>query len=51
MLYASLQSNFLGIGSGSWTFTTTSRTFTTAGFGTLVANSFVYAAATSIVCT
>jgi iron(III) transport system permease protein len=50
MLYASLQSNFLGVGSSSWTFSNFSRTFTTAGFGTLVANSFIYAAATSAVC-
>ncbi|HEY7279880.1 MAG TPA: iron ABC transporter permease [Trebonia sp.] len=50
MVYASLQSNFLGVGSSSWTFSNYAKTFTTAGFGTLVANSFIYAAATSAVC-
>jgi iron(III) transport system permease protein len=50
MVYASLQSNFLGVGQSSWTLGNFSKTFTTAGFGTLVANSFIYAAATSAVC-
>jgi iron(III) transport system permease protein len=50
MVYASLQSNFLGVGQSSWTLSNFSKTFTTAGFGTLVANSFIYAAATSAVC-
>jgi iron(III) transport system permease protein len=50
MVYASLQSNFLGVGPSSWTFSNYAKTFTTAGFGTLVANSFIYAAATSAVC-
>src|ERR1700748_3150630 len=50
MVYASLQSNFLGVGPSSWTLSNSARTFTTAGFGTLVANSFIYAAATSAVC-
>ena len=50
MVYASLQSNFLGVGPSSWTLSNFGRTFTTAGFGTLVANSFGYAAATSAVC-
>ena len=50
MVYASLQSNFLGVGPSSWTLSNFSKTFTTAGFGTLVANSFGYAAATSAVC-
>jgi iron(III) transport system permease protein len=50
MVYASLQSNFLGVGPSSWTLSNFARTFTTAGFGTLVANSFIYAAATSAVC-
>ena len=50
MVYASLQSNFLGVGPSSWTLSNFGRTFTTAGFGTLVANSFVYAAATSVIC-
>ena len=50
MVYASLQSNFLGVGQSSWTLSNFAKTFTTAGFGTLVANSFIYAAATSAVC-
>lgn len=50
MLYASLQSNFLGVGPSSWTLGNFPKTFTTPGFGTLVANSFVYAAATSVIC-
>jgi iron(III) transport system permease protein len=50
MVYASLQTNFLGVGPSSWTFSNFAKTFTTAGFGTLVANSFIYAAATSAVC-
>jgi iron(III) transport system permease protein len=50
MVYASLQSNFLGVGPSSWTLSNFAKTFTTAGFGTLVANSFIYAAATSAVC-
>jgi iron(III) transport system permease protein len=50
MVYASLQSNFLGIGQSSWTFGNFSKTFTTPGFGSLVANSFIYAAATSVIC-
>src|SRR5215469_7425144 len=50
MLYASLQSNFLGIGQSSWTLGNYAKTFTSPGFGQLVANSFVYAAATSVVC-
>ena len=50
MLYASLQSNFLGVGASNWTFGNYVKTFTSPGFGTLVANSFVYAAATSVIC-
>jgi iron(III) transport system permease protein len=50
MVYASLQSNFLGIGSSNWTLGNYGKTFTTPGFGQLVANSFVYAAATSVIC-
>lgn len=50
MLYASLQSQFLGVGQSHWTFGNFPKTFTSPGFGTLVANSFVYAAATSVVC-
>jgi iron(III) transport system permease protein len=51
MLYASLQSNFLGIGPSTWTLKHYADTFTADGFGQLVLNSFVYAAATAIVCT
>jgi iron(III) transport system permease protein len=51
MLYASLQSNFLGVGPSTWTFQNYVNTFTAPGFGTLVFNSFVYAGLTAIVCT
>jgi iron(III) transport system permease protein len=51
MLYASLQSNFLGIGSSTWTFRHYVDTFTAPGFGQLVLNSFAYAGLTAIVCT
>jgi iron(III) transport system permease protein len=51
MLYASLQTNFLGIGPSSWTLHNFSRTFTAAGFGHLAANSFIYATLTAIICT
>ncbi|HWC78657.1 MAG TPA: iron ABC transporter permease [Pseudonocardiaceae bacterium] len=47
MLVASLQSDFLGLGPASWTFAHYVQTFTSAGFGTLVANSFEYALATA----
>ncbi len=50
MIYASLQSNFLGIGPSQWTLANFGKTFTAAGFGQLVANSFGYAAATSVIC-
>ncbi|HEX4831948.1 MAG TPA: iron ABC transporter permease [Trebonia sp.] len=50
MLYASFQSNFLGIGASSWTLANFSQTFTASGFGTLVANSFIYSAATAVIC-
>jgi iron(III) transport system permease protein len=49
MLYASLQSDFLGTTPSGWTLRNYVNTFTSAGFGTLVLNSFVYAAATSVV--
>jgi iron(III) transport system permease protein len=49
MLYASLQSDFLGTTPSVWTLQNYVNTFTADGFGTLVLNSFVYAAATSIV--
>ena len=50
MVYASLQSQFLGVGQSNWTFGNYAKTFTAPGFGGLVANSFVYAAATSVIC-
>lgn len=50
MLYASLQSDFLGTGQSSWTLRNYSRTFGSDGFGSLVANSFGYALATALVC-
>jgi iron(III) transport system permease protein len=50
MLYASLQSDFLGIGKSSWTLDNYHKVFTAPGFGSLVANSFVYAIATSLIC-
>lgn len=51
MLYASFRSNFLGFTPGAWTFQNYANTFTSAGFGSLVANSFIYAGATAVVCT
>jgi iron(III) transport system permease protein len=51
MLYSSFQSDFLGTTPSMWTLHNYVATFTAPGFGTLVWNSFVYAAATSIVCT
>ena len=50
MLYASLQSNFLGVGGSQWTLDNYGRTFSQDGFWPLVANSFEYAVATSLVC-
>jgi iron(III) transport system permease protein len=49
MIIASLRSQFLGIGTSTWTLHNFVRTFTAAGFGPLVANSFVYAGATALV--
>jgi iron(III) transport system permease protein len=51
MLYSSFQSDFLGTTPSVWTLHNYVATFTAPGFGTLVWNSFVYAAATSIMCT
>jgi iron(III) transport system permease protein len=48
MLYASLQTQFLGVTSGTWTFQHYVDTFTAPGFGELVLNSFVYAGATAV---
>jgi len=50
MVYASLQSNFLGIGGSHWTLGNYSRTFSEPGFWPLVANSFGYAVSTAVVC-
>jgi iron(III) transport system permease protein len=50
MVYASLQSNFLGVGGSHWTLGNYGRTFSQHGFWPLVANSFGYAIATSVVC-
>src|SRR5882672_11182536 len=51
MLYASLQSDFLGFTPSTWTLHNYVRTFAEAGTGSLIANSFIYAAATAIVST
>src|SRR5262249_7991181 len=51
MVYASLQSDFLGFTPSTWTLHNYAHVFTDAGFGQLVLNSFVYAAATAVVCT
>jgi iron(III) transport system permease protein len=51
MLYASFQSDFLGTTPSVWTLHNYVSTFTADGFGGLVYNSFVYAAATSIFAT
>lgn len=51
MLYASLRTQFLGVTAGTWTFHHYVDTFTAPGFGNLALNSFVYAAATSVVST
>lgn len=50
MIYASLQTQFLGFGPSTWTLQNYAKTFTSPDFGSLVANSFVYALATSVVC-
>lgn len=51
MLYASLQSDFLGFEPSTWTFQNYVDTFTAPGFGRLVFNSFLYAGLTAIFCT
>lgn len=50
MVYASLQSNFLGVGGSQWTLGNYTKTFTQKGFWPLVANSFEYAISTAVVC-
>jgi iron(III) transport system permease protein len=49
MLYASFQSNFLGIGSSTWTLHNFVSTFTADNVGELILNSFVYAGVTAMV--
>jgi iron(III) transport system permease protein len=51
MLYSSFQSDFLGTTPSTWTLHNYVSTFTEQGIGSLIYNSFVYAAATSIVST
>jgi iron(III) transport system permease protein len=51
MLFASFRTNFLGFTPGTWTLHNYLSTFSSEGFGSLVANSFIYAGATAIVCT
>jgi iron(III) transport system permease protein len=51
MVVAAFQSNFLGIGASDWTVQNFVNTFTSTGFGTLVANSFVYAGSTAVIST
>ncbi|HEU0239808.1 MAG TPA: iron ABC transporter permease [Micromonosporaceae bacterium] len=51
MLYASAQSDFLGFTPSTWTLHNYVKTFTADGTGSLIANSFIYAAATAIVST
>lgn len=51
MVWASLQSNFLGPGASHWTLANFVDTFTSTGFGALVAHSFAYAGATAVVST
>jgi iron(III) transport system permease protein len=51
MLVASFQSSFLGTGPSHWTASHYAETFTSPGFGQLVANSFAYAAATAVIST
>lgn len=47
MVVASLRSTFLGTGAATWTLQHYVQTFTGAGFGRLVANSFEYAVSTA----
>jgi iron(III) transport system permease protein len=51
MVYASLQSGFLGLTPSTWSVQHYIDTFRDPGFGQLVLNSFVYAAATATVAT
>jgi iron(III) transport system permease protein len=49
MIVASLKSSFLGNGPSNWTLHNYAATFTSDGFGQLVANSFGYAAAVAVI--
>jgi iron(III) transport system permease protein len=51
MLYASTQSDFLGLAPSTFTLHNYAETFSQPGFGTLVANSFIYAASVAILST
>ena len=51
MVYASLQSDFLGFTPSTWTLHNYPKVFSEAGTASLIANSFIYAAATAIVST
>lgn len=51
MLYASVQSDFLGVAPSKWTLHNYVETFSAGGFWPMVLNSFVYAAATAVVST
>src|SRR5215475_11635914 len=51
MLYASVQSDFLGFTPSTWTLHNYVKTFSAPGTGSLIANSFIYAASTAIVST
>jgi iron(III) transport system permease protein len=51
MLYASTQSDFLGLVPSTFTLHNYVTTFTAPGFGSMVANSFVYAGAVAILST
>src|SRR5215475_12122275 len=51
MLYASVQSDFLGFTPSTWTLHNYVKTFSAPGTGSLIANSFIYAASTAIAST
>lgn len=51
MLVASLRTTFISNGPSGWTLQHYVDTFTSAGFGSLVVNSVIYAGATAMLCT
>lgn len=51
MVIAAFQSNFLGTGPTHWTLANFPATFTSTGFGSVVATSFLYAGCTAVVST